>query len=297
MTGVLETDRLPFQPIVIIGAGRSGTNVLRDCLVRLDGFATWPCDEINPIWRHGNLGHTDDAIPVELATPAVKEFVRNAFIRIWNEQGRPDFVVEKTCANSLRVPFVNSILPEAQFIHIVRDGYDVMASAKKRWGGELEFAGLPYLLAKARYAPKLDLPIYALSALRSRLAVRLGLRQHLKSWGPKFAGMDSFSNAPVDELIARQWAACVNESHQAFANIGAQRVFLTKYEDLVDDAGHVLGRVIAWLGAQTSQAEIVQAAALVRKGSVGKGRRAPAELSECIHKVLQRPLKAFGYLD
>ena len=41
-------------PLVIIGAARSGTNMLRDLLSSLEPFATWPCDEINYIWRHGN---------------------------------------------------------------------------------------------------------------------------------------------------------------------------------------------------------------------------------------------------
>lgn len=40
---------LPFTPVVIIGAGRSGTNALRDALTALPEFETWPCDEINPI--------------------------------------------------------------------------------------------------------------------------------------------------------------------------------------------------------------------------------------------------------
>lgn len=124
MTRSNYMEQLPFHPLVIIGAGRSGTNVLRDTLVRLDGFATWPCDEINPIWRHGNLGYPDDQIPASRATPAVRQFIRKAFLRIWQEQSRPDFVVEKTCANALRVPFVSAVLPEARFIHIVRDGYD-----------------------------------------------------------------------------------------------------------------------------------------------------------------------------
>ena len=34
-------------PVVIIGAPRSGTNMLRDVLVGVGGYATWPCDEIN----------------------------------------------------------------------------------------------------------------------------------------------------------------------------------------------------------------------------------------------------------
>ena len=39
-----------FTPVIIIGAPRSGTNMLRDILTNFEGIETWPCDEINYIW-------------------------------------------------------------------------------------------------------------------------------------------------------------------------------------------------------------------------------------------------------
>ena len=58
--------------VVIIGAPRSGTNMLRDILSTFEGVATWPCDEINYIWRHGNMSYPSDEIPRELANPKTK---------------------------------------------------------------------------------------------------------------------------------------------------------------------------------------------------------------------------------
>ena len=49
------TAMFDFIPLIIIGAGRSGTNILRDSLCKVDGVVTWNCDEINPLWRHGNI--------------------------------------------------------------------------------------------------------------------------------------------------------------------------------------------------------------------------------------------------
>jgi len=58
-----------LKPIIIIGAARSGTNILRDTLTQLPSITTWSCDEINYIWRHGNINYPSDEFPVELATP------------------------------------------------------------------------------------------------------------------------------------------------------------------------------------------------------------------------------------
>lgn len=290
-------ENLEFVPVVIIGAGRSGTNALRDALVQLEEFATWPCDEINPVWRHGNLDHPDDEIPPERATPPIRSYIRNAFRRIWRQQNQPRFIVEKTCANSLRVQFVDAILPEARFIYIVRDGYDVVASAQKRWRGELEVAGLPYFVAKARYAPLTDLPRYALTAIKNRLMVLARLRNHLPSWGPRFSGMEQYANAPLEELVARQWAVCVARSDEAFSAIEGRRVLKLRYEDFTGDAAATLAKVCDWLGAEVTPDKLARAASSVRKSSVGKGREAAEDLPDHIHAMLKAPLTAHGYLD
>ena len=139
-----DPEALRQPPIIIIGAGRSGTNMLRDLLVQLPGLGTWPCDEINYIWRHGNRGFATDEFTAGMATPAVKAFIRKQFKRL-EVQGNVDSIVEKTCANSLRCGFVHEIFPRARFIHLVRDGRDVAASARERWAAKLD---LGYILKR-----------------------------------------------------------------------------------------------------------------------------------------------------
>lgn len=291
-----QSDTLPFVPLVIIGAGRSGTNALRDALTRLPGFETWPCDEINPIWRHGNLDWPDDEIPRERATPAVRQSIRKAFMQIWRQQGSPDFVVEKTCANALRVPFVDAVLPEARYIHIVRNGFDIVASARKRWRGELEVPGLPYYLAKARYAPLSDLPRYALSALKNRIAIKLRKQEHFDSWGPRFKGIDALLGAPLDEIVVRQWAACILSSDAAFASIMPERVFQMRYEDFTANPQKTLEEITRWLTTKRDEGTLKAAVSSVRASSVGKGQAEADGLSDTVKSVLEAPMRAHGYL-
>jgi sulfotransferase family protein len=288
---------LAFTPVIIIGAGRSGTNVLRDTLTLLPDFSTWDCDEINPIWRHGNLTWPNDEIPANRAGQSVVRFIRQAFQKLWRQSGKPRFVVEKTCANSLRVEFVDAILPEAKFIYIVRDGFDVVASAGKRWQGDLELPAWPYYWAKIRYTPLLDLPLYGLIFARNKLALLFGRKKRLSAWGPRFDGMESHSNAPLEELCARQWAACVNASDAAFSTIDPKRVFMLRYEDFTAEPDVHLSAVLGFLGASKDQEIIKQAASTVHKSSVGKGRVLLTTLPKDVIKLMKKPLSAHRYRD
>lgn len=256
-------------PIVIIGAPRSGTNMLRDLLTSFPGFGTWPCDEINPIWRHGNTGHPSDALGPELATPAVTAFIRGRF-EAFERRGNLSVVVEKTCANSLRVPFVDRVLPDARYVFIVRDGYDAAASAEKRWHARAEVG---YLLAKARWAPVSDLPRYGARFLRNRWHKMTSGEKRLASWGPTLDGMqDLLAAHPVDEVCAHQWRACVEASLDAFDGIDPGRMHRIRYEDVVGEPAAALASLSRFVGVETPDLSDHPSFSGISPRSVGKGR-------------------------
>ncbi len=287
---------LPFRPVFIIGAGRSGTNILRDAICALPGFATWPCDEINPIMRHGNIGMDHDRFTAQQATPAVAQFIRAAFTKEWKRQGKPAFVVEKTCANSLRVEFLNAIFPKALFIHLYRHGGDVIASARKRWRGEMELPSLPYYWAKVRFTPLMDLPIYVWRFVRSRFRKALGQAEHMSAWGPISPAMLELDpQASLEEICTRQWVDCVSTALGDLRTLDQARVFPLAYEDFVTKPAPILGTIAKFASAEVTDQQLQSAAVNVRTSSVGKGASVLEGCTPAIRDMAQPILSQLGY--
>ena len=182
-----ETD---FQsPLIIIGAARSGTNIVRDTLVHVPGWKTWNCDENNLIWRHGNIHRPHDFFGVEQARPNVKKYIRNAFAD-FEKKSDAQVIIEKTCASSMRIPFIKEIFPQARFLYITRDGRDVALSAAKRWTASVE---IDYLLKKLKYVPKGDIPFYGIRFIKNRIHQIQSKEKRQAIWGPIFPGMPEWA--------------------------------------------------------------------------------------------------------
>lgn len=261
------------QDVVVIGAPRSGTNMLRDLVTALPEFGSWPCDEINPIWRHGNRDHPSDAFTPEMATDDVKRFVRGRFesLRSKAHVGR---VVEKTCANSLRVGFVVRVLPDSKYVWITRDGLDAAMSAVERWHAPFD---MRYTVDKARFVPPGDVIWYAARFVRSRLSRRAAsATQSGGWWGPRVDGAEQLlATRPLDEVAVTQWRECVAASREGLAELPAEQVLHVPYESFVGEPDVWLGRLGEFLGTDTAPA--ASAVAKVSSTSVGKGRAALSE--------------------
>jgi hypothetical protein len=282
-----------MQKIIIIGAPRSGTNMLRDILCEFDGVGTWPCDEINYIWRHGNRALETDQFDKSLATPKIKKYINQHFEKI-AQKNNLSVVVEKTCANSLRVPFVDEIVPDAKYLFIYRDGVDAAGSAKKRWKAKLD---IPYILKKAIYVPLVDLPYYGVRYFWHRVYKIFSKEKRLALWGPQFDGLDeALRKYSLEEVGALQWKRCVDLSEEAFGAMPKDKVIRVKYEDFVTTPQKELKKILDELGINYKSNEIKKYTKNVSNKSLGKGRKAFDEKQlQKITSLIKDSLERYGY--
>jgi hypothetical protein len=278
--------------VVIIGAPRSGTNMLRDVLTELPDFTTWPCDEINLIWRHGNRSHPSDELTAAHATPKVREYVRRQFDKVRRGHDAT-VVVEKTCANSLRVEFVRAVKPDARYVLITRDGLDAATSAMDRWYAPVD---LRYTAAKARFVPPADLPFYGARFVANRLrraghdAGRVG-----RWWGPRTDDATALMDTrTLDEICMVQWSRCVENSLRGLEGMPNDQLHHVRYEEFVIHPEESLRALLDFLGR--SESFDPAAIAGVSSSSVGKGRRSLDDATrERLNVVGGAALTRLGY--
>jgi len=280
-------------PAIIIGAGRSGTNMLRDLLVSLPDFSTWPCDEINYIWRYGNRGFETDEFTREMANQDSVKYIRGQFEAQRKKQPTKT-LVEKTCASSLRCGFIHEIFPNAKFVHIIRDGRDVAASAALRWNASLDIG---YLLKKARFVPKSDLFYYASSYFKARIHKLTSGKSRLSTWGPKFEGMqEAFTENNLPVACAIQWQRCVSAAEKQLSELPSDQVLTIRYEAFTKNPAEEFEKVCQFLGSQPPRETIDELVKAVSNRSVGKWEKQLDEqdVSE-IRRLVGDQLDRLGY--
>lgn len=281
------------QIVIIVGAPRSGTNMLRDVLAGLPGIGTWPCDEINLMWKHGNRSVPHDELDATHARPKVTTYLRHRFDVFGRRSGLP-VMVEKTCATSLRVDFAAAVFPDAKFIFIHRHGLDAAASTSKRWNATFD---LRYTARKARYVPVSDVPAYAVGFARDRyLKWRTGAseRDVTSWWGPRPHDYRTLQREHgLPDLAAIQWQRCVEASRRDLGGLG-DSVHRVAYEDFVTQPRAELSRILDFIGRPDAMTP--NAVDDVRTGSVGRARNSLDDSTRVrLTAMLADDLEALGH--
>jgi len=187
------------KPIVVVGVGRSGMNFLGEAIAQHGSLAV--ATEPRLIWKYGNDSKSDMLRP-EDASASVIAGIRVRFARLVHTQGK-DRLIDVTPGNSLRLEFVHRVFPDAQFVHLIRDGVDNVLSMRRfyavyartirpekdavrdsfimRRTREIRFRQLPYTAMEVvrHIAPDFLLPLVGPPVLGVRLPAMVAMRREM----------------------------------------------------------------------------------------------------------------------
>jgi hypothetical protein len=125
------------RPIFVIGAPRSGTTLLR---LILDSHPRIQCGEETHFLREmeaivGRHWPLLSAYGLERDwwLARIRDFYAGFAAEVLARTGKTRWA-EKDPTYTLHLELIESLFPTAQYVHLVRDGHDVVASFRDRWG-------------------------------------------------------------------------------------------------------------------------------------------------------------------
>lgn len=242
--------KLLRRPIVILGAARSGTKMLRSLLAAHPAVSTVPWD-VNFIWKYGNYAHPDDELDPRDFTARTRQFIQRSLGQF--QAPASTHLVEKTVGNTLRPAFVQAALPGCVFVHLIRDGRDVAESARRMWRAPMEWRAVAQ---KLRAFPPAALPTYGVQYARAYVERRLGLRDGaVGTWGPRWRGIDrDVEVMPLIDVCARQWVRSVETSRAWLADSASAPALEIRYEQLCAQPVVEARRLLEFVGLDPSEA-------------------------------------------
>lgn len=227
MTGSDRTaDDVNTAIVFIVGSPRSGTTLFGDVLDLHPQIVNWyePYFVFDRYFRD----HPDDRRTADDAQPHVARYLQREMAFYQRHRGGR-IITEKSPRNSLKIPFLRAVFPQARFIHILRDGRDVTLSIRAEWERRAaalrdQRAALPerwrtfraYLAHQPLLRHKLAAARFQIGSLTNlfgqpqRLAQTTRRWRGHSGWGPQFPGWyDAFTSVSQLEFNAMQWAQCV----------------------------------------------------------------------------------------
>jgi hypothetical protein len=287
---VLEDIMSNSELYFVVGSPRSGTKIFRDSLQAFPEIraTNHPLEEI---WTYGQNTVTHEAYSPDSITPNIRETIRNRFQEYRN--GTPIFV-EKNVRNSLRIPYIREIFPEARFIHIVRNPLDVIVSLRERWKNPIDWSY--YLSSKALELSVREIVEYTLKLGGQLLKRLLKGRKHVDVWGPHYPGLlDDLREKSLLEVCALQWKYCTANSRK-YGDEQSENYFELHYETLMKNPEAVLKPLSNFMNLSSPEPGIKFAKNNFRTDSIGRGKNTFTTLElKNLENCIGTTANTFGY--
>ena len=202
------------DPIFIIGCSRAGTTVTFETIRQSPALLSFPY-EIPQFW-HSLFGPWDNHWHSEVATSkdAPPEHRYKAFAYFYARLGKGQ-VLDKSCINILRIPYLHTLFPNAKFIFIQRDGRDNISSLMDGWQHNNHFNLKPFL-----------------GEIPASIQIDNGKFNDWSFFLPP--SWREYNHASLEEVCAHQWLTANQMALDAKELIPEKNWIQIRYEDLFE---------------------------------------------------------------
>jgi len=200
------------DPLFIIGCSRSGTTVTYETVSsspQLIAFGHELPELWNSLWGPRHNSWESEAAGAEQASPEH----RKAALRFFFQRLGRGWLVDKTCINVMRVPYLHRLFPQAKFLFIHRDGRDNISSLMEGWRFKGHF-GLTQFLGPAP----------------EEVRINDGEFHEWSFFLPP--GWRDYNQSSLEEVCAFQWSTANRMALEAKAMIPEAQWVQLRYEEI-----------------------------------------------------------------
>ena len=241
------------DPVFVVGCSRSGTTVTYETLATAPQFLSFGW-EVPQFWNslYGPLENDwySEAAGAEHARPEH----RDAALRYFYQRLGAGWVLDKTCINVMRIPYLHQLFPQAKFVFIQRDGRDNISSMMDGW-------------RMGRTDGRFELSQF-FGPFPEPVAINGG---EFKEWSFFLApGWREYNHASLEEVCAFQWIAANRMALDAKNTIPPAQWIHLRYEDIFERPVGMFREAFAQLGVPFTP-ELEARCANLQPTSVVKG--------------------------
>jgi hypothetical protein len=205
------------DPVFVVGCSRSGTTVTYETLATAPQFLSFGW-EIPQFWNslYGPLKNNwhSEAAGAEHARPEH----RDAAFRYFYQRLGTGWVLDKTCINVMRIPYLHQLFPQAKFVFIQRDGRDNISSMMDGW-------------RMGRTDGRFELSQF-FGPFPEPVAINGG---EFREWSFFLApGWREYSHASLEAVCAFQWISANRMALDAKNNLPPEQWIHLRYEDIFE---------------------------------------------------------------
>lgn len=300
--------------VFIIGSPRSGTTVLGELLDKHPYVSQWY--EPYFVWDYFfRTAPHDERTAADATLEVQKQIFKN--FSSYKKRRKSLILVDKSPRNSLKIPFILNIFPQAKFIHILRDGRDVTLSIHKEWMRRRNIVQNPLKENHFNYGEafrvignflkRQPLVIDKLRALWFETHGHFfNKKKHLNQlrwkgeigWGPRFKDWESvYLQSSLLQFNAYQWVQCTKSIKKNWELIPKKNKLSIRYEDLITNPQKIIGEILSFLKVAEMK-EFFDSLPPLKANNYNKWKVefTGEELKE-IHPILTPQLIEFGYAE
>lgn len=267
------------DPVFVVGCSRSGTTLTYETLAAAPQFLKFGWEI--PQFRDGlygplNNGWMSQAAGAEHARPEH----RHAAFRYFYQRLGAGWVLDKTCINVMRIPYLHALFPQAKFVYIQRDGRDNVSSMMDGW-------------RMGRTDGRFELSQF-FGPFPEEVAINGGEFREWCFFLPP--GWQAYNRASLEEVCAFQWLSANRLALDAKKSIPPEQWIQLRYEDVFERPVEMFREAFERLGVPFTD-DIRARCANLQPTSVVRGRPKRQKWREANPQAIERILPMIAPLQ